>query len=420
MGICFRHKVAMLAGLLLLCSSGFGDWSQLNSSTVADLWSVHFPEGTQVGYAVGVLPESLDGFGVVVKTTDGGATWEPQNVGFQGVLNSVYFRDDSSGFAVGGLGKAIRTSDGGANWETMAVPDSGALNSIQFPENGQTGYIGLYPQDGGSKVLKTTDGGDNWILITVPGPWAPSRSCGMATDNIGVVIGDSGLVMATTDGFGTFMLQGPETVADLRAAAFSRYDANRGYLIGNDSTQGVIRYTASFGDPLWETVEVGVVTAFYGVDMPTNDVAYICGADGFIGKTRTPRYVQRTHVPSGFTATMGGVCFPNGADTGYAVGAGGVILRTYDGGGIKGIADAGSPAAGRSGMRVVSNPSRRGITFLSDTKADVVVYDAAGRVVTSRTATEGLDHVPLPRGGVYVVRFTADGFSTTQKLVVEH
>jgi hypothetical protein len=65
----------------------------------------------------------------------------------------------------------------------------------------------------------------------------------------------------------------------------------------------------------------------------------------------------------------------------------------------------------------VSNPSRHGITFHADADVNVVVFDAAGRVVARLAATKGLNFLPLSKAGVYVVK--TDGFSTTQKLVVE-
>jgi hypothetical protein len=53
------------------------------------------------------------------------------------------------------------------------------------------------------------------------------------------------------------------------------------------------------------------------------------------------------------------------------------------------------------------------------------VFDVAGRTVLNqtiaagRTGTASLDLRQL-EAGVYLVKVTAEGFSTTQKLVVEH
>jgi hypothetical protein len=146
------------------------------------------------------------------------------------------------------------------------------------------------------------------------------------------------------------------------------------------------------------------ITAWYGVDVPTAEVAYVCGAGGRIDISVQPHDFCRT--TTGVTADMHGVCFPNGADTGYAVGAGGTILRTFDGGipWVPGVDEEKGPAIGTAGVRVASNPSRHGITFHADADVDVVVLDAAGRVVLSRAAAKGLNFLPLLRAGVYFAR----------------
>jgi photosystem II stability/assembly factor-like uncharacterized protein len=407
MSIACRRNAAVLGSLLLLSSLGFGAWTQLTLGVPADLMAVHFPAGTQVGYAVGVGPDSVGGFGgIVVKTTDGGTTWTAKSTGTLGVLSSVYFTNDDNGYAVGEAGTALRTTDGGANWTAMTIPaGSGFLTKVQFPERTQVGYIGVHPSSLG-KVLKTTDGGSNWSAIAVGGPMATSYSCGMATDNIGVVLGYGGMLYGTTDGFGGGATQGPLTIADLVAAAFSPTDPNTGYLIGNDTATGlgVIRYTDDGGANLWDTVRCWNVPAFYGVDVPATDRAYICGSGGNILRSVSPTDFFRTTVPDGFTTTINGLCFPAGVDTGYAVGAAGTILKTTDGGIplLPGVAEGKAPAIGRTGIRVVSNPSRLGIALHSDANVNVVVYDAAGRTVLRQAATTGTNFLRLSAGAYFV------------------
>jgi len=406
----FRHKAAAMSGLSLLCSMVLAGWTQLNSGTTADLYAVHFPAGTQIGYAVGAT-------GTIRKTTDGGNNWAPESSGTTNGLKSVYFKEESTGFAVGERGTALKTTDGGATWTTMTVPGSDVLNHVQFPDNDTVGYIGVY-RVSGARVLKTTNGGGDWTAVSVGGPMSSSRSCGFATDDVGVVVGNGGFVYATTDGCSTFTAQGSQTIADIVDAAFSPADPNMGYLIGDDPSQGVVRYTATGGFPLWDSVTCPVITAFYGVDMPDSEVAYICGTDGFIGKTVSPTEVGWTQVPSGFTATVRGLCFPVGADTGYAVGAGGAILVTYDGGEFpQWVTEGKEPSMGRAGIRVASNPSRYGITFHADADASVVVLDAAGRVVKSQAATKGLNFLPVPKAGVYFVREEAQGANLKPQVV---
>lgn len=410
----FRRSAAVMGGLSLLCSLGLGGWEQLTSGTRAELLSVHFPTGTQVGYAVGT---DTTGYGTILKTTNGGNTWVPQTSGMENGVYDVYFLDDSTGYAVSG-GTLLRTANGGATWNPKAPPGMQRLSTVQFPENGPTGYIVTTPQGGGGRLLKTTDGGDNWTAVAVGGPMNTSLGGGFATDSIGVVVGYGGMVYGTTDGCSSFSAQGPQTIADIVAAAFSPSDPTIGYLIGNDSTRGVVRYTADGGATLWKVVRCSVVTALYGVDMPTSDVAYVCGTGGFIGRTVSATDIWATTVPEGLAARMHGLCFPNGADTGYAVGSGGTILRTYDAGipWIPGVAEGRVPAASGAGIRVLSNPSRHGIMFHADVDVVVAVLDAAGRVVARQTATKGLNFLTLPKAGAYFVKADAH---TTRVVLIE-
>ena len=84
-----------------------------------------------------------------------------------------------------------------------------------------------------------------------------------------------------------------------------------------------------------------------------------------------------------------------------------------------GVDQGKAPLLSRSGIRVLSNPSRYGIAFYTDACADISVCDAAGRVVKSRTAAEGSNWVDLFKPGVYLVKVKTDGLGTAQKVVVE-
>ncbi len=421
MNVGCRRNAAVIGSLLLLCSLGFGAWEPLNAGVIAELNAVHFPTGTQVGYTVGSGLDSMGGqAGLILKTTDGGTSWTPQASGVVSPLNSVYFKDDDNGYAVGAAAAAIRTTDGGATWNPMTIPgtDSPILNYVAFPENTMTGYIGVYPRTAGRKVLKTTDGGDNWTEITVGGALNWSRSCGMATDNIGVVVGNGGMVYGTVDGFGTPQVQGPQTIADLTAAAFSPTDPLWGYLIGNDTMHGLIRFTDDGGASLWDSVTCYRNSALYGVDVPTSAVAYVCGDSagaGIILRSVSNTEFFKTTAPA--VPPMHGVCFPVGSDTGYAVGGGATILKTVDGGIplIDGVAEEKVPAISRTGIRVISNPSRHGISFHSDADVTVSVFDAAGRVVMNQAATRGLNFVSLPTGAYFVKA----GASTARAVVTD-
>ena len=123
--------------------------------------------------------DSTDGLGGVFKTSDGGATWEPQNSdGFTTVgeswFNVVHFFDANVGLAMGdpegGEYEIYKTTDGGTNWTRIAG------SAIPNPLSGEYGYNGGYAAAGGSfwfttnkgRVYRTTDQGVTWTVAQAP------------------------------------------------------------------------------------------------------------------------------------------------------------------------------------------------------------------------------------------------------------
>jgi photosystem II stability/assembly factor-like uncharacterized protein len=59
---------------------------------------------------------------VILRTEDGGATWNPQFSGTTSNLYGVSFVDANIGTAVGEWGRILRTEDGGKSWVVQAGP----------------------------------------------------------------------------------------------------------------------------------------------------------------------------------------------------------------------------------------------------------------------------------------------------------
>ena len=415
------RNATIVAGLLLSCSLLFGNWTSLNPGIMGGVYlGVYFlPGGSQVGYACGAGLDTSSHMpvGLIAKTTDGGSTWSPQDPKTSSMLKAIYFRDANNGCACGMGGIVVRTTDGGANWDTSHVANNDQLNSVSFPSNGLTGYIGAVPATAVGRVYKSTDGGASWSAVTVGPPIVSSTGCVMADDNTGVALGKNGLVWGTTDGFGTGKQQGPLTIADIVAGAWSRTDANRGYIVGNDTTNklGVIRYTSSGSNTvLWDSVRCPVVASFTCVSFPTAYTAYVGGVNGFIGASHDSLDFWAT--TTGVTNTINSISFPNGSDTGYAA-AGPIILKTTDAGSpwIPAVAEGKAPATLLTGIKVVTNPGHFGIALHSDANVTVTVFDAAGRAVLTQTAVKGTNFLPL-KAGAYFVR---SGANTVRAVVAD-
>ena len=128
--------------------------------------SVFFPD-YNVGYAVGESGCQ----GTIIKTSDGGKSWETLLSGISAPLRSVFFTDINTGYAVGGRRHGLlrggllrgecnseeqiilKTIDGGNKWTKLNSVTNEQLNSIFFTD-ANTGYA----VGNNGTILKTTNG----------------------------------------------------------------------------------------------------------------------------------------------------------------------------------------------------------------------------------------------------------------------
>jgi photosystem II stability/assembly factor-like uncharacterized protein len=82
-------------------------WTLGNAGASNQLEGVHYP-GDALGFVVG-----FNGVGAVLRTDDGGMTWQSQIANTQFRLNDVFFVDHARGWAVGDNGTIIHTATGG-------------------------------------------------------------------------------------------------------------------------------------------------------------------------------------------------------------------------------------------------------------------------------------------------------------------
>lgn len=82
-------------------------WELKSVGAAYQLEGIHFPTDA-IGYAVG-----YNGAGAVLRSDDGGATWESQVARTGNRLNDVFFIDPLHGWAVGNGGTIVHTARGG-------------------------------------------------------------------------------------------------------------------------------------------------------------------------------------------------------------------------------------------------------------------------------------------------------------------
>ncbi|MGH2574680.1 MAG: YCF48-related protein [Ignavibacteria bacterium] len=294
-------------------------WIIQNSGTNQILNSVHFVNA-QTGYTAG-------NSGILLKTSNGGINWVPLNSGTSEVLNSVHFFNSTSGIVCGNSGIIIRTTNGGANWNNVNSGVSAALNSISFSDN----VNGICSGHNGT-LLWSSNGGVSWVigqqgfLVSYYGVHMVNSLTGYAA---GVNTIFAPLIAKTSNGgmnwtYSTFYVNNNE--ATLRDIHF--ININEGFTVSNVwDGQGGISYTSNGG--LNWTHQL-FTNALNSADFPSANTGYAVGFSGSILKT-TNRGISWTAQSSPVSNILRGVSFADSL-TGFAVGDNGVTLKTSNGG----------------------------------------------------------------------------------------
>jgi len=140
-------------GTVLKTSDGGANWSSNNQGTDYVFYGIYFPEET-IGYMIGGYYYGNDYF--VFKTEDAGESWNIVSSGSAYDVNALYFIDANTGFiALGSYAKTIlKTTDGGYTWDEIESTAGNSFLSIHFA-NDLEGYavgmirLDLFPEVGG-------------------------------------------------------------------------------------------------------------------------------------------------------------------------------------------------------------------------------------------------------------------------------
>jgi photosystem II stability/assembly factor-like uncharacterized protein len=172
-GSCQERPIPPEHLTLFRTSSGGDIWEgpiciEMPSSPGATLMEYHQPPhirfvDQKTGWIVGDL-------GLILKTTDGGLTWQVQNSEVSVSLTDVYFMDAKAGWVTGAGGVLLATKDGGLNWKQQRLGNQ-ELTSVRFLE--ETGWVLAIGDPG---LYYTEDGGRTWEGSSIRFPYQGARS----------------------------------------------------------------------------------------------------------------------------------------------------------------------------------------------------------------------------------------------------
>jgi len=166
------NNAGWAAGLNAICHTGNGgaDW-QLQWTSPQAYWINSIAAlSPKLAMATG-FPYGRQGAGIVLRTEDGGATWNPVKVGGDGAtFGSLVFRSNHlAGYLWSSADGILRTADGGLTWTHVSTPEQpyrsfiAARGVISLPDDHDV-FIGADKD----VLFHSADDGATWEQLALP------------------------------------------------------------------------------------------------------------------------------------------------------------------------------------------------------------------------------------------------------------
>ena len=311
-------------GTILSTSNGGEIWAVDASATWHNLFGVCHA-GQAKAWAVGSL--------TILHSTNGGSSWsaEPTGTARHTTLQDITFLSEDLGWAVGNAGTILKTADGGDTWEYQRRESVDNLADVWYYDvmfidnlNGWcTGGTGVYPYNG--LLLHTSDGGRNWsaqsfdstqwlygiTFVDTATGWAVGGDWGGSHVNA--------IVLRTTDGgLNWEELTGNDLPTPNKLEAVAFVDALNGWVVGSKAT--ILRTTD--GGASWENKYA--VLECNSWECTSWDVDILSGDSTCVDSI----CVDTTFLPTPTLYAVAAI----GSSHCWAVGKQGAIMYTGDGG----------------------------------------------------------------------------------------
>ena len=276
--------------------------------------------------------------GTLLRTEDGGESWEMSASPVRCRLDSIFFIDSSQGWACGGYvspvshrseGVLLATVDGGKNWTRIPVPKLTWLRKIEFDSPTLGWAVGAQTAHQPSGVYYTRDGGRSWIAAADFGDsgWQDSAKF---TDVERVLVGANGGVQRLrADQFEPgYLLDG--RLPQLHA--ITTVDESSGWAVGE---RGSIYYTSNQGLSWQQRANPDLIPALASMNFKAlaarGNHAWMTGQPASVLVHTHDRGNTWQWTKTGIDVDIESICFTDEFN-GWAVGDLGKIYVTHDGG----------------------------------------------------------------------------------------
>ncbi len=224
---------------LLITSDGGKSWREeviykpgSFKNGTPEFLSVRFADknrGIIVGSVLNKADRVVDS--LVMRTEDGGETWERIIVPFKDELYHLDFVNKSRGWIVGDMGLIMITNDGGLNWHVQKSGTTKALYNVDFRDANNGFAVG-----GGGTILRTENGGEIWEVVKTGFPKTFLR-VDFASDKEGWIVGHGGTILRSSDKGKSWIKQDSKTEKSLYGLFMTK---KYGWAVGESGT--ILRY----------------------------------------------------------------------------------------------------------------------------------------------------------------------------------
>lgn len=423
----FTLLIAMAFVLGLTAKSQFKWINIYNTSDGTSLTAADFLDEDN-GVAVGTG-------GTIIKTTDGGESWEVLDSSFDIDLEGVDYVEEGVIVAVGYSGTIIRTTDGGVTWTNV---EHAAGNLILFDVDIDGASGGGLITGMGHLIMWTDDAGITWEVVGNPGHMNNYYGCFMNDDGFGIVVGKNAamepLISYTDDGNGSWNYPAMCPLINNSCTSATAYDAyffnsDDGYIAGTTFLgTGFITIESDWSSTQWEAIELP--STLKTIDFANDSYGVTAGYDyikqeGYMAETNDGGVTWDEAVMVSGQSTGGYqdiVAFEN---TGYAVTSDGEIFKRIN------TTSLNDQYGTIKNMHIAPNPVTEGTTILRlgmSQRSDVTVniMDITGQKVRQsivKELPEGEQQITLNtmglKTGVYLVSVNTSAESYIKKMVIK-
>ena len=221
--------------------------------------------------------------GLVLRSTDAGATWQRHEVEGWPSLIDLAACPDGRLAALAAESQVLVSSDDGQNWTAHPIPTEESPQGITCDPANRLWVVGSF-----STIIVSADGGENWDDKSI-GEDTIFTTIQFIDAQNAVVLGEFGSNVRSSDGGQTWTVGTPLPNDFYAQAAYFR-DPNTGWAAG---LAGQIQHTAD-GGATWALEKTPAMVPIYSI-ASIGEAIYAVGGEGLLLRRQGEEWVRVEH-----------------------------------------------------------------------------------------------------------------------------